>query len=307
MNLRSLICIPLRKIQVSRMGTGAGAPQVLGALYLDARYTSHTLSGIGHDVLHAIARQAAALVENARLVEAEEAARRIQQELTIAATIQQGLMAVTIPKVSFARIQARNIPCKETGGDFFDLVKTADELSVVIADVSGKGIAAALLASILQGMIYYQLVARLPLCDIVSALNCFVCEKHIGKKYVTMVIVRLTSDGTLEYANCGHIPPLLVNGGRVTRPECSNVPVGLFADACYQSGVCKLNPGDRLLLVTDGVTEAENERGEFFEDSRLQEIAVHSSFEDLFEAVKGFCAGTPLADDCTIVELQYTA
>jgi serine phosphatase RsbU (regulator of sigma subunit) len=70
--------------------------------------------------------------------------------------------------------------------------------------------------------------------------------------------------------------------------------------------VCKLTPGDRLLLVTDGVTEAENERGEFFEDSRLEEIVVRSSFEGLFEAVNGFRAGTPLNDDCTIVELQYT-
>ena len=86
----------------------------------------------------------------------------------------------------------------------------------------------------------------------------------------------------------------------------SNVPVGLLADAGYQGGFCKLNPGDRLLLVTDGVTEAENAQGEFFEDSRLQEIAAHSSFEQIFAAVNTFCAGTPLADDCTVVELQYT-
>lgn len=307
-DLRTVICIPLRRTQVQAARAGDGSPQtpVLGALYLDARYTSRNLSGVGPDVLHAIAREAAALVENARLAEAEEANRRYQQQMAIAASIQQGLMAVTIPEVAFAALRARNISCKEIGGDFFDAVRTGDELAVVIADVCGKGITAALLASTLQGMIYSHLVARMPLPEIASAVNRFFCQKHIGEKYATVVIVRMNNRGELEYVNCGHVPPLLVSQGRVMRPEVSNVPVGLLADAAYQGGACKLAPGDRLLLVTDGVTEAENAQGEFFEDARLQEIAAESSFEEIFAAVNAFCAGTPLADDCTVVELRFT-
>jgi serine phosphatase RsbU (regulator of sigma subunit) len=308
-DLRTVICIPMRRTQVQAAratDTAVGQPAVLGALYLDARYTSRNLSGVGHDVLHAIAREAAALVENARLAEAEEANRRYEQQMAIAATIQQGLMAVTIPEVSFAALRARNISCKEIGGDFFDAVRTGDDLAVVIADVCGKGVTAALLASTLQGMVYSHLVARMPLPEIANVVNRFFCQKHIGEKYATVVIVRLSNSGQLEYVNCGHVPPLLVSNGTVLRPEVSNVPVGLLADAGYQGGSCKLNPGDRLLLVTDGVTEAENAQGEFFEDSRLQDIAAHSSFEEIFAAVNAFCAGTPLADDCTVVELQYT-
>jgi len=308
-DLRTVICIPLRRTQVqaARVTDTAGVQSpVVGALYLDARYTSRNLSGVGHDVLHAIAHEAAALVENARLAEAEEANRRYQQQMAIAATIQQGLMAVTIPEVSFAALRARNISCKEIGGDFFDAVRTGDDLSVVIADVCGKGITAALLASTLQGMVYSHLVARMPLPEIASAVNRFFCQKHIGEKYATAIIVRLNSNGNLEYVNCGHVPPLLISNGSVMRPEVSNVPVGLLADAGYQGGMCKLGRGDRLLLVTDGVTEAENAHGEFFEDSRLQEIAAHSSFDQIFSAVNDFCAGTPLADDCTVVELQFT-
>jgi serine phosphatase RsbU (regulator of sigma subunit) len=308
-DLRTVICIPMRRTQLQTAratDTAAGQTAVLGALYLDARYTSRNLSGVGHDVLHAIAREAAALVENARLAEAEEANRRYQQQMAIAATIQQGLMAVTIPEVSFAALRARNISCKEIGGDFFDAVRTGDELAVVVADVCGKGITAALLASTLQGMVYSHLVAGMPLPEIATAVNRFFCQKHIGEKYATVVIVRLSSGGHLEYVNCGHVPPLLVSNGCVLRPEVSNVPVGLLADAGYQGGSCKLSPGDRLLLVTDGVTEAENAQGEFFEDSRLQEIAAHSSFDQIFAAVDAFCAGTPLADDCTVVELQFT-
>ncbi|HKT70344.1 MAG TPA: FHA domain-containing protein, partial [Terriglobales bacterium] len=193
-DLRTVICIPMRRthLQTARAtDTAAGQPAVLGALYLDARYTSRNLSGVGHDVLHAIAREAAALVENARLAEAEEANRRYEQQMAIAATIQQGLMAVTIPEVSFAALRARNISCKEIGGDFFDAVRTGDDLAVVIADVCGKGVTAALLASTLQGMVYSHLVARMPLPEIANVVNRFFCQKHIGEKYATVVIVRL--------------------------------------------------------------------------------------------------------------------
>src|SRR5207253_10004306 len=145
----------------------------------------------------------------ARLVQAEEAGRRYQQELSIAAAIQQGLMAVTIPEVPFARLSGRNLSCKEIGGDFFDAVNTPTGLAVVLADVSGKGVSAALLASTLQGMIYSQLIAGMPLKEIVAAANRFFTHKLVGEKYATMLLVRLRRDGDLEYVNCGHVPPLL--------------------------------------------------------------------------------------------------
>jgi len=305
-DLRTVICIPLRKTQFrTEAPKSDAAADVIGVLYLDARYTSRDMTSVGHDLLRAIAREAAALLENARLVQAEEAARRYRQELAIAATIQQRLMAVIIPEVPFAVLRARNISCKEVGGDFFDAVKTEGDLSVVISDVAGKGITAALLANTLQGMIYSHLVAGLPLAEMVTAVNQFLCKKHIGEKYATLVVVRLHPDGRLEYVNCGHVPPLVISKDGVVRPPCSNLPVGLLAEASYEGAEVQLRPGDRLVLVTDGVTEAENANGEFFEDQRLQEVAVNASFEEIFTAVSEFCAGTPLADDCTLVELEY--
>ena len=198
-------------------------------------------------------------------MQAEEASRRYQQELSIAASIQQRLMAVTIPEVPFARLKGRNLSCKEIGGDFFDAVNTDEGLAVVLADVSGKGVSAALLASTLQGMIYSQLTAGMPLTDIVVAANRFFTHKHIGEKYATLIIARIRRDGELEYVNCGHVPPLLVCNHEVIRPPHGNLPVGLLADATYESDHVSLHAGDRLILVTDGVTEAENARGDFFE------------------------------------------
>jgi sigma-B regulation protein RsbU (phosphoserine phosphatase) len=310
-DLRTVICIPLRKPQVQTTRGADAAPtsaaaEVMGALYVDSRFASRDISSVSNDILRVIATEAASLIENARLVQAEEASRRYQQELAIAASIQQRLMAVTIPEVPFARLNGRNLSCKEIGGDFFDAVNTEDGLTVVLADVSGKGVSAALLASTLQGMIYSQLVARMPLVEIVGAVNNFFTHKHIGEKYATVIIARIRRDGELEYVNCGHVPPLLVCNHEVIRPSHGNLPVGLLADATYESDSCNLHPGDRVVLVTDGVTEAENARGDFFDNERLEIAAKKGTLEDIFTSVANFCGGTPLSDDCTVVELLYT-
>ena len=311
-DLRTVICIPLRKPQVQTTRDTAAVPiessaEVMGALYVDSRFASRDISSVSNDILRAIATEAASLIENARLVQAEEASRRYQQELSIAASIQQRLMAVTIPEVPFATLRGRNLSCKEIGGDFFDAVNTDEGLAVVLADVSGKGVSAALLASTLQGMIYSQLTAGMPLIDIVVAANRFFTHKHIGEKYATLIIARIRRDGELEYVNCGHVPPLLVCNKEVIRPPHGNLPVGLLSDATYESDHVSLHAGDRLILVTDGVTEAENARGDFFEDSRLETVAAKSAtLEDIFTAVANFCGGTPLSDDCTVVELVYS-
>jgi sigma-B regulation protein RsbU (phosphoserine phosphatase) len=307
-DLRTVICMPLRKpmVQTTRADQPAGG-EVMGALYVDSRFASRNIGEVGSDILRAIATEAAQLIENARLVQAEEAGRRYQQELSIAASIQQRLLAVTLPEVPFARVNGRNMSCKEIGGDFFEAVNTPQGLAVVLADVSGKGVSAALLASILQGMVYSQLISGMPLTEIVDAVNRFFTYKHIGEKYATMIITRLRHDGDLEYVNCGHVPPVWICGKEVLRPAHGNLPVGLLADATYSSDRCQMRPGDRLILVTDGVTEAENARGDMFDSERLELVAGKSkSMEDVFSAVADFCGGTPLNDDCTVVELFYT-
>src|SRR5260221_14181420 len=123
-------------------------------------------------------------------------------------------------------------------------------------------------------MIYSTLSSGMALLNVVIAVNRFFTEKMGGEKYATVLLARLRRDGDLEYVNCGHVPPLLVCGGEVIRPPHGNVPVGLLADATFESARCQLNSGDRFILVTDGVTEAENAMGEFFEDSRLEEVTA---------------------------------
>jgi phosphoserine phosphatase RsbU/P len=313
-DLRTVVCIPLRKMQVHATrdaqtpSPSFNTAEAMGVLYVDSRFTSRDIGQVDKNILHVIATEGASLIENARLVQAEEEARRYQQELSIAASIQQRLMQVKIPDVPFAKMRPRNLQCKEIGGDFYDAVNTKDGFAVVLADVSGKGVSAALLASSLQAMIYSHLIAGLSLIEVVTAVNQFFTEKMGGEKYATLLLARLRKDGELEYVNCGHVPPLLVCRGEVMRPPHGNVPVGLIADASFESATCQMKSGDRFILVTDGVTEAENTRGDFFEDSRLEATAAKSpTLEGIFGALTEFCAGNPLSDDCTVVELCYTS
>jgi len=213
---------------------------------------------------------------------------------------------VTIPEVPFARLEGKNLSCKEIGGDFFDAIHTDSGLAVVLADVAGKGVSAALLASTLQGMIYSQLIAGMALPEIVGSANRFLTSKQVGEKYATVIIALLRRDGELEFVNCGHVPPLLICGGEVIRPTHGNLPVGLLPDATYESDRYSLHSGDRLVLVTDGVTEAENAEGEFFDNERLEVAAKVGTMQAIFAAVSQFCGSTPLSDDCTVVEMVYT-
>ena len=303
-NLRTVICIPLRRTQLG----AEKAPEIRGLLYLDSKLLSGKLSAVSHDILRAIATEAASLVENAFLVQAEEAQRRYQQEMNIAASIQQRLMRVTIPHVPYARVEARNISSKEVGGDFFDVICTNKSLTVVVTDVSGKGISAALLASILQGLLYAQLAQEIPLHDVVAVANRFLCEKVAGEKYATMLIARLHPDGRLDYINCGHVPPVLVYGHSCQQVQGGNLPVGLLPEACFESGTIQLTPGSRFIAVTDGVTEAENPEDDMFGSDRLQALFPQSqNLDDIFHAITEFCAGRAFNDDCTVLQLSFKA
>jgi serine phosphatase RsbU (regulator of sigma subunit) len=263
---------------------------------------------VGRDLLHAVAHEAAALVENAQLAEAEQAARRYEHELSIASLIQQGLMDVQIPHVSFAKVVGRNIPCKDIGGDFFDVISTADSLTVVVGDVSGKGVSAALLASILQGLVYAQAVSGMPPAHIAEVANDFICQKNLQNKYATLLFLRLDPAGMLEYLCCGHVAPLLIHDGQVTRLTEGLPPVGLVPGLKFASARLQLHPGNQVVVVTDGVTEAQDADGDFFGNERLEQAVFPGNpFDNVFSAVDAFRGPQALDDDCTVVQLTYTA
>lgn len=300
-SIRSVICIPLRK---RRPGSSTGDADLLGLLYLDSRLKAGRLTAIDNDLLRTIAKDAAALIDNAQLALAEERERRYREEMSIAADIQRGLMTVRQPNLSWASVAARSVPCREVGGDFFDIVEDGEALAVVLADISGKGISAAILGATLQGLIYSLLVARQPLATLADVVNRYICSKNV-EKYATMAILRLTPNGHLDYINCGHVPPFLYASGASRLPE-SNLPVGLIEGAPFSSGSLQLQPGARILIVTDGVTESADAAGDFYgEDRLLAPDLEKTSLDELFSSVEAFSGSLAADDDCTVVDLRY--
>jgi serine phosphatase RsbU (regulator of sigma subunit) len=127
------------------------------------------------------------------------------------------------------------------------------------------------------------------------------------QKYATMILVRLGPDGTFEYVNCGHVQPILAAGAGLHRLENANMVVGLIEEAVFKSERLQLNPGDRVVLATDGVTEAESASGEFFGDDRLEAAIAGSSIEGVLRQVETFMNGAPPNDDFTMLEVVYSA
>jgi serine phosphatase RsbU (regulator of sigma subunit) len=301
--IRAVICIPLH--QHRQREERPETARLLGLLYLDSRFEPARFTNTDHELLRTISREAAALVENAQLAIVEENARKQTEELQFAARIQQAIMASQIPQPSWARVQAQSVACSAVGGDFFDVLLDQDKLSVVLVDVSGKGASAAILASVLQGMLNVQLETGRPLAEIAASVNQYLCKKAVGK-YATMVLATLHRDGRLEYINCGHVRPRVCVGGEAVALEQANMPVGLLASAEFEASAIQLQPGTHVLLVSDGVTEAADPEGNFFGDEGLDVASRCTEIQAILDLLDSFSKGTPASDDCTLVQLQFS-
>ena len=161
-------------------------------------------------------------------------------------------------------MNACSIPCREVGGDFFDVHVRPDAVTVIVADVSGKGISAALLASVIHGMFYAQMTSGSPLVDAVASINRFLCSRVAGQKYATLLAAQLHRDGRLAMVNCGHVPAILAQDGKVTHLEDGDMPVGLISEVDFHVIERELPAGPRLCILTDGISETENAEGAEF-------------------------------------------
>jgi sigma-B regulation protein RsbU (phosphoserine phosphatase) len=296
--LRTVIAIPLR----TRHG---GANNVDGVLYLDSRSVSHNLSGVSHEVLRALANECAAVLESAKLVAVEQAAQQYRQEMEIAASIQRSLISAEEVENAFVRVRARSIPCREVGGDFYDVHTSPEAVTVIVADVSGKGISAALLASVIHGMFYAQISSGAGLLEAVNSINSFLCSRVAGQKYATLLAAQLNCDGKLAIVNCGHVPAILAQDGTATHVNDGDMPVGLVAEAEFHVIERRLAVGSRLCILSDGISETENAEGAEFGTSALDAfLSGDEPVPKILEAVQLFCGNSEAQDDRTLVVLE---
>jgi sigma-B regulation protein RsbU (phosphoserine phosphatase) len=244
----------------------------------------------------------------------------IQQELSIAARIQQSILPRQFPpfpdRTDFD-LHAAMAPAKEVGGDLYDFfLLDSDHLGVVIGDVSGKGVPAALFMAVSRTLLRATALQRLTPGACLQYLNTTLAAQNASSMFVTLFYGILdTRSGELAYAIGGHNPPYIVAADGVVRQlpigNCGTI-VGLIEDANYETALCRIAPGESLVLYTDGVTEAMNRAEEFFGEDRLEQFLAARPGADagrlvseLHAAVEEFAAGTPQSDDITVVALRY--
>jgi sigma-B regulation protein RsbU (phosphoserine phosphatase) len=306
--IRSVVAIPLR---------GQNSGRLLGLLYLDSHFGSRDFTHTGKDILHAIASQAATLLENLRMIEVERESALFRKELEIAASIQRQIIPQTLPEFPFARLSARTIPCTGVGGDFYDVIPVPNGFVAIVADVCGKGVPAALLASMVQGMFHAQVnvqnTTTISLVDAVQSVNTFVCSRVADEKYVTLAVLRYThtegGEAHIELVNGGHVSPLVVRAnGRTETITDGDLPVGLLDFARFHAISITLGVGDRIILLSDGISEAESLEGNQFGLQRVERHLMQSDpVAALFLALDRFCQGTRPQDDQTVLSIDRTA
>ena len=249
--------------------------------------------------------------------QAEAAARdksRIDHEIEIASQIQQTLLPKSLPDLPNVAVAGSTFACHSVGGDCFDVISLeGGRLGFFVGDVAGKGISAALLATLLQGVFFTTATMDLPLPDILSRVNKYLSDRTTEGRYATVFYGVLDRTGRFEYVNAGHVPALMCRqSGGVQELGSLNFPIGMFDGAEYQSASAKLDPGDFLVIYSDGVSDAVNREGELFEEARLRRIIGESKGEmaqelatAIWEGVKTFTAGAPQSDDITVLVVQY--
>jgi phosphoserine phosphatase RsbU/P len=299
-SIRSIYCIPLRK-HISP----AEPNRLLGMLYLDSQLGNRSLSDIDHQVLDTLASEASTLLHNALLADTEQKARQAEEQLAIAASIHSGLMSITLPRLEYAEFRARSLPCHAIGGDFYDVITLDDCVCVAIADVSGKGVPASIVAATLQGIIHALMLTGESLPETADLINRFLCARQVGK-YATMILLRLFPDGRLEYMNCGHIPPLLISSDATTYLEDGNLIVGIIEEATYACSSVSLRPGDRILLTTDGITEVEDRSGQQIGIDGLAALAHMPNLDEIVKHLQKFQATREAQDDWTLLDIRFT-
>jgi serine phosphatase RsbU (regulator of sigma subunit) len=317
LELRSVICVPLVRIRTGQgdatsvLNTGS---ETVGVLYMDSRLTAADLTGGNRELLQTLAIEASTVLENARLLVEEQAKRQMEEELQVARTIQQSLLPGKLPAAGWMRAAGSSLASREVGGDYYDVTAVDPHCwCVVVADVSGKGVSSALLASLLQGALITATGVPESLARRIVRLNQFLLDRTGGEKYATLFYSLLHDVGTLSYVNAAQCPPIVMrtNGERIEL-EATGMPVGLMEGAEFTVESLQLDPGDRVVIYSDGVTEAQNQNKEFFGKKRLNEVLkahakgscseIHDAIQ---EAVTQFTEGAPQSDDITLVVLEY--
>jgi len=254
-------------------------------------------------------------IENSRLHRSELEKQRLLDELERARVIQQSLLPGILPHIPFVDSTASSQPCYNIGGDFYDLLPM-DETScmMIMADVCGKGPSAALQAAMVQGAVQAILQTHPPLPSLLQRINDCLLHRSSGNRFLTAFTAFLDRSGLLTYVNAGHPPALCIRASGYVEELRENASLlGIFPQAQFSSATTLLNSGDIIVLYTDGITDAENDRGEAYGVPRLLNCAANQHGRaceeikrNILAAVADFCGKARQADDSSILIVKFS-
>jgi serine phosphatase RsbU (regulator of sigma subunit) len=301
--VRSMIAVPLQTND-----------RVIGLIYLDSPNLIREFTREDLNLLTVMANVAAIRIEHVRLNEVEETERAMAKEMEQAAQIQQRLLPSVAPVVPGLDIAGKATACRTVGGDYFDFLKFPDgRVGVLVGDVAGKGMPASLLMSSLQARVHVLFEDGDDLAQKMGRLNRSTCQNCPDNRFITFFMtVADPATGELVYANAGHNPPLLVRaaGGFETLGGGGMI-LGILPKATYTESHATMQPGDTLILFSDGVTEAPDPRAEEFGEARLATLVASmldrpavEIVEAIHAAVAEYTEGAPPADDITVVAVR---
>jgi serine phosphatase RsbU (regulator of sigma subunit)/pSer/pThr/pTyr-binding forkhead associated (FHA) protein len=305
------ICVPLARVRTGSSQETSFAPltEAVGALYLEGE-----LGAGNEDILRTLALEASTVIENARLLEQERDKLRLDEELRIARDIQRTLLPAKLPRTGWFRAAASTVPSLLVGGDYYEVSAHGPDCWVfVVADVSGKGVSSALMASLLQGALIAGPGDPAGIAALLGRINAYVYERAEGEKYATLFYGALHRDGTLNWCSAGHGQAALVLPGGAVRPLGSTaLPIGMLDLGGFDVTTEVLPDRAKVVVYSDGVSDAEDPGGNPFGVARVASVlrgmadadceALHQGVE---AAVADFAAGTPQRDDRTLMVVEY--
>jgi serine phosphatase RsbU (regulator of sigma subunit)/pSer/pThr/pTyr-binding forkhead associated (FHA) protein len=305
--IRQVLCVPLR------VAVPFEKERIIGVLYLDGAAPSGGLSEARTSSLEAFGTQAALAIESARLYADSAEKQRIERDLRFAADIQRALLAEPTFRNDAVDVAAQSIPCRTVGGDFYDYLELPnDEFGFGLGDVAGKGAAAALLAAAVQANFSAQARVSSDPAQTMERINSALLRRAIDARFATMFYGVIDRAGRLNYCTAGHEPPLVISRGQPRLLDAGGPVLGLLPEATYDVGVTELEPGDLVVMCSDGVTEARNRSGEEFGRERLLDAVrtrhgckPENVLEELLVALRTFADGEPPFDDLTVLVLRY--
>ena len=284
--------------------------RIIGLIYLDSPFILREFTKDDLNLLTVMANVAAIRIENARLAEIEEAERAMMRDLRQAADIQRRMLPDEAPQIPGTDLAGFNAACKTVGGDYYDFFELANNrVALALGDVSGKGMPASLLMMMLKAHVQVLAEDASDLAALMVRLNKATCANCPSNRFITFFFCVLdSSTGEVKFANAGHNPPILVRAsGEAEMLEGGGPVLGILPSADYTEERARLNPGDVLVLYSDGVTEANNPDFEEYSEERLVACLkqCHTQpaaaiVEAVIKSVTEFAAGAPQADDITV-------